>query len=191
MSISSTDTGSPVSDRIEIYYFHFTMRCATCLTIEAKTKEYLEELYPDHLRAGLITFKALNIEEEVNKSVAERFGITGQALIIVKGKKKWSYLDAMLLGLLFALAFCPYSGVLYFGMLIPMTVASSSGLYLPVIFAIATGIPVIIFAWIIAYTVSGIGSVYNKLKNFEFWFRRTVAVLFIVTGIYYSIKMYL
>ena len=105
-------------------------------------------------------------------------------------KTKWGYWDAIVLGMLFALAFCPYSGVLYFGMLVPMTVSSASGLYLPIIFAIATGIPVIIFAWILAYTVSGIGSVYHKVKTFEIWFRRIVAVLFIVIGIYYIIRVF-
>ena len=103
-------------------------------------------------------------------------------------KTRWGYLDAVLLGLVFALAFCPYSGVLYFGMLVPMTVASASGLFLPVVFAIATGIPVIIFAWILAYAVSGIGGVYKKVKAFEIWFRRVVAVLFIGVGIYYIFR---
>jgi cytochrome c biogenesis protein CcdA len=106
-------------------------------------------------------------------------------------KKKWGYLDAVLLGLVFALAFCPYSGVLYFGMLVPLTITSASGLYLPIIFAIATGIPVIIFAWVLAYTVSGIGNVYNKIKSFEIWFSRIIAVLFIVVGIYYIIRVFL
>jgi cytochrome c-type biogenesis protein len=106
-------------------------------------------------------------------------------------KTRWGYLDAVLLGLVFALAFCPYSGVLYFGMLLPMTVASASGLYLPIVFAISTGIPVIIFAWILAYTVSGIGGAYNKVKAFEIWFRRVVAVLFIAVGIYYVFRVYL
>jgi len=106
-------------------------------------------------------------------------------------KKRWGYLDAILLGLVFALAFCPYSGVLYFGMLVPLTIASSSGLYLPIVYAIATGIPVIIFAWIIAYTISSIGGVYKKLKSFELWFRRIIAVLFIGVGVYYIIKVYL
>jgi len=109
----------------------------------------------------------------------------------IQDKKKWSYVDAILLGLLFALAFCPYSGVLYFGMLVPLTISSTSGLYLPVVFALATGIPVIIFAWIIAYTLSGIGSVYNKLKSFELWFRRAIAILFIAIGIYYIVRIYL
>lgn len=101
-------------------------------------------------------------------------------------RKKFSFLDVFLLGVVFALAFCPYSGVLYFGMLIPLTI-SNSALHLPVVFAIATGLPVIIFAWLIAYTISGIGSLYKKIKAFEFWFRKFVAVLFIGIGIYYII----
>jgi cytochrome c-type biogenesis protein len=108
----------------------------------------------------------------------------------MENKKKWNYMDAILLGIIFALAFCPYSGVLYFGMLVPMTVSSASGLYLPVLFAVATGIPVIIFAWVLAYTLSGIGGVYQKVKAFEFWFRRVIAVLFIAVGIYYIIRVY-
>lgn len=101
-----------------------------------------------------------------------------------------NYWDVLLLGILFAMAFCPYSGVLYFGMLIPITISSASGLYLPVIFAIATGIPVIIFAWLIAYTISGIGTVYNRLKTFEIWFRRLISVVFIIVGIYYVFTVF-
>lgn len=97
----------------------------------------------------------------------------------------------LLLGIVFALAFCPYSGVLYFGMLIPMTISSASGLYLPVVFALATGIPVILFAWLIAFSVGSIGGVYNKMKTVERWFRRVVAVLFIGVGIYYVWVMFL
>lgn len=104
------------------------------------------------------------------------------------GKGFWGVL---LLGIVFALAFCPYSGVLYFGMLIPMTVSSVSGLYLPMIFALGTGIPVIIFAWLIAFSVGSIGSTYNKLKTFEVWFRLVVAVLFIGVGVYYTVLLLL
>ncbi len=101
--------------------------------------------------------------------------------------KLWS---ALLLGIVFALAFCPYSGVLYFGILIPITISSSSGLYLPLFFAIATGIPVIIFAWLLAFSLNTIGNTYNKLKSFEFWFRRIIAILFIAVGIYYVFTVY-
>ena len=102
-----------------------------------------------------------------------------------KGKK--TYWDAFLLGLLFALAFCPYSGMLYFGGLIPMTIASASGMLLPPIFAIATGLPVIIIAWLIAYSVSNIGRFYNSMNSFQKWFKRVVAAVFIIVGIYYII----
>ena len=102
-----------------------------------------------------------------------------------------SFWEVLFIGILFALAFCPYSGVLYFGMLIPMTLSSGSGLALPVLFAIATGIPVIIFAWLLAYTIAGVGKFYNGLKVFEKWFRRVVAVLFIGIGLYYVIIIYL
>ena len=108
----------------------------------------------------------------------------------MENKSRWSYFDAIILGMLFALAFCPYSDVLYFGMLVPMTISSASGLYLPVLFAIATGIPVIIVSWILAYTLSGIGGFYNKIKSFEIWFRRVIAILFIIVGIYYIIRVF-
>ncbi|MDL2231308.1 aromatic aminobenezylarsenical efflux permease ArsG family transporter [Porphyromonadaceae bacterium OttesenSCG-928-L07] len=106
---------------------------------------------------------------------------------IEKKEGRKSYLDAFLLGLLFALAFCPYSGVLYFGGLIPITIASPSGLLLPPVFAIATGLPVIVIAWLLAYSVSNVGKFYNKMNTFQKWFKRIVAGVFIVVGIYYVI----
>jgi len=107
-----------------------------------------------------------------------------------QGKKTFNYLEVLLLGIIFALAFCPYSGVLYFGILVPLTISSAKGLYLPVVFAVATGIPVIIISWLIAYTVSGVGNLYNRLKTFEIWFRKIVAILFIGIGVYYIIIIY-
>jgi len=104
---------------------------------------------------------------------------------------KESYWSTLLLGMVFALAFCPYSGVLYFVMLIPMTVTSVGGLYLPVLFAIATGLPVIIFAWLLAYAVGNVGKLYNRIKLFELWFRRVVSVFFIAVGIYYILIFFI
>lgn len=106
----------------------------------------------------------------------------------VKLESSWG---ALLLGMLFALAFCPYSGVLYFGMLMPMVLSESSGLLLLPDFAIATGLPVILLAWLLAFSLGGIGKFYNRLKMFEVWFRRIVAVLFILTGFYFLWIFYL
>lgn len=129
---------------------------------------------------GLIMLDVLKIKLPGIVNPAKRF----------QEKTKHSFLDVFLLGFMFALAFCPYSGVIYFMTLIPLTVTSASGLYLPVVFAIATGIPVILFAWLIAHTVSGVGKAYNKLKAFEFWFRKVISILFIGVGIYYVIIVY-
>jgi len=76
------------SDKIEAYYFHFTTRCTTCRTIEARAKENLESLYPNQFKQGLMTFQSLNLEEAPNKSLADKLGVSGQTLLIVKGNEK-------------------------------------------------------------------------------------------------------
>lgn len=94
-------------------------------------------------------------------------------------------------GALFALAFYPTSGVFYFGMLIPMSATATAGYLLPVVFAIATAIPVLVVAWILAFSVQQLGSFYGKMQKVQKWMNRIVGVLFIVIGIYYSWIMYL
>ena len=144
------------------------------------------QLYGEKILGPLLIVIGLFMLDVIKIKFPGMSGLTSR----MENKKRWGFFDAILLGMIFAMAFCPYSGVLYFGMLVPMTVASASGLYLPVVFAIATGIPVIIFAWILAFSVGSIGGVYNKMKNFEIWFRRVIAVLFIVVGIYYIIRVF-
>ena len=102
-------------------------------------------------------------------------------------KNLWGVL---LLGVAFALAFCPHSGVIFFGMFIPLTMNATGGIWLPLLFALGTGIPVVIFAWFIAYSMGSIGNLYNKIKVFEKWFRRVIALLFIGVGIYYTILQF-
>ncbi|MFC0875121.1 aromatic aminobenezylarsenical efflux permease ArsG family transporter [Saccharicrinis sp. FJH2] len=115
-----------------------------------------------------------------------RLSIPGISTLTSKMERKSNsgFWGVLLLGLVFALAFCPYSGVLYFGMLIPMTMSSPGGLFLPLAFAIATGIPVILFAWLVAFSIGSVGNLYNKIKVFETWFRKVVAILFIGIGLY-------
>ncbi len=93
---------------------------------------------------------------------------------------------SLLLGILFAMAFCPTSGLFYFGMLIPMSAIESEGYLLPVVFALATGLPVMLVAWLLAYSVAGIGKFYNRVQIFQKWFNRIVAILFILIGVYYG-----
>lgn len=119
------------------------------------------------------------------------FGNMNNVIEKITLNKKLNFWTVLIIGILFAFAFCPYSGVLYFGLLIPMTVTSIKGLYLPIVFAFATGLPVIIFAYLLAFTVSGVGKLYNRIQVFEKWLRYIVAVIFISVGVYYTVLIFL
>lgn len=99
--------------------------------------------------------------------------------------KNKGLLGSFLIGVIFALAFCPYSGALFFGMLIPTTIASADGLYLPIVFAFGTGLPVILFTYLLAFTASKVGVFYTKITKIEKVMRTVAGVVFILTGLYY------
>ena len=109
--------------------------------------------------------------------------------IYIEKFKKWiakkGYLGALLLGMLFAFAFCPYSGVLFFGILIPLILKSKEALLLPPLFALGTGLPVIIFAVLIAFSMQAVGKVFSAVQKIEKWLRYGVVLVFISTGVYY------
>ena len=116
-----------------------------------------------------------------------KFGFSGN----MESDKLKGSLGSLLLGMLFAMAFCPTSGVLYFGMLIPMSAQATGGYFLPLVFAFATGLPVIFVAWFLAYSVAGVGKFYNRMRVFQRWFNMIVAILFIIVGLYYAYIFYL
>jgi len=94
-------------------------------------------------------------------------------------------LGAFLLGALFAMVFCPYSAVLFFGALIPLVTQTSGGLILPPLFALGTGFPVIVFSFVIALGAQKIGRVYQAMQKIEKAVRYAVAFIFIAVGVYY------
>ena len=115
-----------------------------------------------------------------------KFGFNGNA----EGLARKGGAGALLIGVLFALAFCHTSGVFYFGMLIPMSATATAGYLLPAVFAIATAIPVLIVAWILAFSVQQMSSFYGRIKTVQKWLNVIVGILFIVIGIYYCFVMY-
>jgi cytochrome c-type biogenesis protein len=92
---------------------------------------------------------------------------------------------AFLLGVVFALAFCPVSAALFFGSLIPLVVNSKSGALLPLIYGVGTGLPVIVFAVVIALGVTSVSHWFNKLTKLEYYMRKITGGIFIVVGLYY------
>ena len=116
-----------------------------------------------------------------------QFGFKGNAEGLAR-KGGWG---ALLIGILFALAFCPTSGVFYFGMLIPLSATTTAGYLLPLVFAIATALPVLVVAWILAFSVQQMGRFYGRMRTVQRWMNLFVGVLFIAIGIYYSWMMYM
>lgn len=115
-----------------------------------------------------------------------QFGFNGQGERIAK-KGGWG---AFLLGVLFAMAFCPSSGMFYFGMLIPMSATATMGYLLPVVFAVSTALPVLIVAWILAFSAGEIGKFYGRVKAIERWLSIVVGIVFLIVGIFQTYQIY-
>ena len=92
---------------------------------------------------------------------------------------KKGFLGSFLLGAIFAMAFCPFSAVLFFGMLIPLALNAGDGFIIPAVFAFATGLPVIIFSFILVYSVSKLRKIMHKIQIFERDGRERLWVLFL------------
>ena len=92
---------------------------------------------------------------------------------------------AFLLGLVFALAFCPVSAALFFGSLIPLALNHPAGTMLPFVYGVGTGLPVIVFAVVIAFGITSLSRWFNRLAGLELCMRRITGVVFILIGLYY------
>ena len=110
------------------------------------------------------------------------FGISDK---ISKKAESMGIWAAFPLGMLFAISFCPISAALFFGSLIPLAVKSNSGIILPAIYGIGTGLPVIIFAYILSFGTRSLGKAFDKITQFEKWTRRLTGTIFIAVGLYY------
>jgi hypothetical protein len=86
---SSKDaTPAGKSGKVEAYYFHFNARCVTCRTVEAEAKADIEALYPELVKSGKVSFKAVNLDEPSSKTIANKLGVNGQTLLLVNGTEK-------------------------------------------------------------------------------------------------------
>ncbi len=94
---------------------------------------------------------------------------------------------SLLLGILFALAFCPISAALFFGGLIPIAVKAQSGIGLPLIYGIGTGLPVLIFAFLVAAGAGYVNNLYHRITKVEFYTKKATGIIFILVGIYYAL----
>lgn len=133
-------------------------------------------LGPIMIVIGLIMLNVIKLKFLGKSSLKEKVGD--------KFKDK-GLLGSFLLGVLFAMAFCPYSGAMYFGMLVPMTIESEMGITLPLFFAIGAGSLVLFFTFVIAFSFEKLGVYFNRITKIEKVMRFIAASLFILTGLYY------
>ena len=150
-----------------------------------------------------ITNISFTLQEWINKILGPVLILTGMVLLeIIQFKqsgsnffqklqdkiKNMGVIGALILGIIFALAFCPVSAALFFGSLIPIAVQNNSPVLMPVIYGFGTALPVIVLSIILSVSIQAISKVYKNLEKIELWARRITAVIFIIIGIYLSLK---
>ena len=101
---------------------------------------------------------------------------------------QWRGIGAFFLGFLFALAFCPYSAALYFGILIPMAFGSAAGFTLPLLFGVGTGMPVLVLGVPLALGLERAAAGLNLLGRAELVVRKVAAWTFIGAGLFSLVR---
>ncbi len=102
--------------------------------------------------------------------------------------ERWGLAGALLLGVLFALSFCPVSAALYFGSLLPLAVAHGSGFMLPLLYGVGTAVPVVLFAVLLAFGARRLGEAFRRVTQLEKWMRTATGAVFIGVGLYMSLR---
>jgi len=115
-----------------------------------------------------------NLKEEISEKLSHQ-GLIG----------------SFFLGILFAISFCPFSAVLFFGMLVPLALSTRDPIGVPLSFGLATGLPVILFSILLATGVNRCGALLGRVQAAEIWVRRFVAVIFILVGLSFTVRLFL
>ncbi len=141
-------------------------------------QKYMNQILgPVLILVGMLLLGLLNVTASFNLAgagIQERAG---------RGGIGWS----AILGILFALSFCPVSAGLFFGGLIPLSSSNGSKFLLPTLFGIGTALPVIAFAFLMAFGTQYVGKAFNRMTQIEWWVRTVTGVVFILIGIYYCL----
>jgi cytochrome c biogenesis protein CcdA len=132
-------------------------------------------LGPVLIITGLLLLGVVNmpfLSSSVSVKTAER----------VKG---FGLFGSLLLGIIFALSFCPISAAIFFGSLIPLALKNSSQVVMPSLYGMGTGLPVLGFAVVLAFGVTNLEKMFRQVRVLEYWMKRLTGIIFILVGIYY------
>jgi cytochrome c-type biogenesis protein len=156
------------------------------------------------ITASLLSIPAVSnfLQQYINKALGPILIIAGMFLLdlirfpagsgpdssrIQRLAEKNIFAASFVMGLLFALAFCPVSAALFFGSLIPMAVQQQSPVLIPAVYGAGTALPVLTFALLLASGANYASKAFNAVSRIELWARRVTGVLFIAIGIYFCL----
>lgn len=71
-------------NKIEVIYFHAPNRCPSCLANETQTKQILEKYFKPEIAIGQGLFVSLDLKEDKNKALVEKYEIVFPTLLILK-----------------------------------------------------------------------------------------------------------
>ena len=86
--VAARPMAETIGPKVEVYYFHYSRRCASCRNVENESKRIVETLYADLVEKGEVVFASINLEEQENHALAERCGATGQSLLVISGEER-------------------------------------------------------------------------------------------------------
>jgi len=89
---SGTLLVNPVK-KVEVYYFHFSRRCTTCINVENESRKSVETLYPEQVKKGEVTFQSVNLDEKDGEATGAKYKIEGQTLVVISGDKRVDLTD--------------------------------------------------------------------------------------------------
>lgn len=112
------------------------------------------------------------------------FSLVGATERLQKWAARSGSVGALLLGIVFALSFCPVSAGLFFGTLIPLAIQTESVLLVPTLYGLGTALPVVVFALIVVFSASSLAKVFNMMSHVEKWARYATAIVFVCVGIF-------
>lgn len=150
----------------------------------APTASHMLQKYMNKLLGPLLILVGMVLLELIQIKFSGS-GVSEKMQRRVEAMGTWA---ALPLGVLFALSFCPISAGFFFGGLITLALQHESGFIIPAAYGIATGLPVLVFAVLIALGAKRLGQAYDKLVAFERWARRITGLTFICVGIYYCLS---
>ncbi|MFC2131990.1 aromatic aminobenezylarsenical efflux permease ArsG family transporter [Bacteroidota bacterium] len=161
-------------------YIAVSVIVITSLLSVPEIARFLQE-YINIILGPILIIVGLFLLNIIKLNIGKGFGLSEKLQTKVEKRGIWG---AGLLGFIFALSFCPVSAGLFFGSLIPISIKYNSYILIPLVFGIGTALPVIAFSFVISFSASYVGKIFNALTKFEWWAQRITGVLFILIGLY-------